>query len=1015
MSLPSMFAICAPREDVLKGAIAESDFAADLAQVLKGEAPEEYINPVKFFANTHPTRGLRNLLLNVCHRLSGSAEQVASIFRLDTNYGGGKTHSLIALAHAARGMSGVPNVGEFINPALLPTAGVRIAAFDGENADPANGRPLADGLRAYTPWGEIAYALGEHAGYELIRKSDETGVAPGSETIKELFGTAPTLILIDELSVYLRKLGGADRKRAGGQLTAFMTSLFKAVESSPHAALVYTLAIGKDKKAVDAYSAENLEIAEIMEEVESVSARKAALLDPTEEDETVKVLRRRLFASIDDVQAARIIDQYRQLWTTHKEHLPLGGSMDTRLEAFKAGYPLHPELIETLKEKTSTLGTFQRVRGMLRILARVVGQLWRDQPQDAFAVHLHHIHPGHGPIRQEIVTKLGQSIYVPALGADIAAVDGNQLSLAQEFDRDVYGGLAPYGSYVARTIFLHTLAFHENLKGLTSHELRLSILSPGTDISFIDDAVRRFIQSSAYLDDRPNAPLRFLAEANLTQMIRRQEKNVDRGQLRADLNDRIRSIFSGDTFKAVPFPSIPNDLPDESGERPLLAIINYDADDVAGESVTLPPLVRELFHKKSSHGDKRINLNNLVFVVVDAAKKEDMKNAMARRMALDILRHPEKIKDLAEHQQERLRELYRKSEQELAVSIQQAYRHLFYPTRSRVDGADVDLGHTVISVDNASADPGAGQNQVRRELRGINKLRLTGDTPDSPVYIRSKTPLRNGSMTTAALREEYRRDPSLAMLLGDQVFVRGILQGIEQGEFVYRSGELVCGQGDPYPSIKIDEQSFVLTSAYAREHDIWPPKPPEPKPEIPKKPIDEPPSGEGDDNVVPDNPGDGIDKPIKPTSPPDTTIRVEDVLKAALSRVWETARGRKYQRIVSIRLKIFEATDGFKLLGLINAIPKADKTVSIQGDYATANGSELSFEFQGSPQDAQPVKDFLDPQLRAATEKSVDLTFDVTFEDGLSLSGDEPEKLADRLTKFGTGAVFVEAVAQGAA
>jgi hypothetical protein len=127
--------------------------------------------------------------------------------------------------------------------------------------------------------------------------------------------------------------------------------------------------------------------------------------------------------------------------------------------------------------------------------------------------------------------------------------------------------------------------------------------------------------------------------------------------LRADLNDRIRSIISGDTFKAVPFPSIPNDLPDESGDRPLLAIVNYDADDVTGENVALPPLVRELFHKKSSHGDKRINLNNLVFVVVDAPIKRHEK-AMAR-YALEILRHP-KAQRTGRASQERS-ELYRKS------------------------------------------------------------------------------------------------------------------------------------------------------------------------------------------------------------------------------------------------------------------------------------------------------------------------------------------------------------------
>ena len=140
MTLPTLFEICSPRPDVRDGRIAESDFAADLAQVLRGDAPEEYRDPVKFFANTHPTRGLKELLQSVCLRLQGSGDQVASIFRLDTNYGGGKTHSLIALTHVVSGMQGVQNTSEFVDPALIPVGRIRIAAFDGENADPVNGR-----------------------------------------------------------------------------------------------------------------------------------------------------------------------------------------------------------------------------------------------------------------------------------------------------------------------------------------------------------------------------------------------------------------------------------------------------------------------------------------------------------------------------------------------------------------------------------------------------------------------------------------------------------------------------------------------------------------------------------------------------------------------------------------------------------------------------------------------------------------------------------------------------------
>lgn len=238
----NVFDICTPRPDVLTGSIRESDFAADLAQVLRGQAPTEYQDPASFFANTHPTEGLKRLLENVCRRISGRGDGAASIFRLDTQYGGGKTHALIALSHIARAPKAILNIAEFIDPSLLPADPVRVAAFDGENADPVNGRAMGDGVRAYTPWGELAYALGGTAGYEQVRRSDEQRRAPGAETIRDLFGGEPAVILLDELSIYLRKVRGRDEE---DQLTPFLTALFKAVESAPGVVLVFTLALGK--------------------------------------------------------------------------------------------------------------------------------------------------------------------------------------------------------------------------------------------------------------------------------------------------------------------------------------------------------------------------------------------------------------------------------------------------------------------------------------------------------------------------------------------------------------------------------------------------------------------------------------------------------------------------------------------------------------------------------------------------------------------------------------------------
>lgn len=171
MTTLTVFDLCTPRRDVLAGISSDADFAADLSHVIKDQGPDEYIKPHLFFANTYPTRGLKSLLQNVCARLSGVSGSVSAIFRLDTSFGGGKTHGLIALVHAARGMRGVNNSAEFINPELLPQEEVRVAAFDGENADPANGRRMGEDVLAYTPWGEIAYALAGREGYERVRRS----------------------------------------------------------------------------------------------------------------------------------------------------------------------------------------------------------------------------------------------------------------------------------------------------------------------------------------------------------------------------------------------------------------------------------------------------------------------------------------------------------------------------------------------------------------------------------------------------------------------------------------------------------------------------------------------------------------------------------------------------------------------------------------------------------------------------------------------------------------------------
>ena len=198
-------------------------------------------------------------------------------------------------------------------------------------------------------------------------------------------------------------------------------------------------------------------------------------------------------------------------------------------------------------------------------------------------------------------------------------------------------------------------------------------MGPTTDVSFIDEARKKFIAESAYLDDRPGAPMRFLAEAILVQIIRREERHVDAAEARAQLNDRIREIFGGRTFETVSFPGGPFDVPDEVGDgRAKLVVLAYDAVTIGSSVEEVPELIERIFARKGSEGSAlRALRNSLVFVVADDDRKEEMRRKTHHRLALRELKKPDRLIDLAEHQQNRVREMEARSEQELAISIQQ--------------------------------------------------------------------------------------------------------------------------------------------------------------------------------------------------------------------------------------------------------------------------------------------------------------------------------------------------------
>jgi hypothetical protein len=433
--------------------------------------------------------------------------------------------------------------------------------------------------------------------------------------------------------------------------------------------------------------------------------------------------------------------------------------------------------------------------------------------------------------------------------------------------------------------------------------------------------------------------------------------------------------------------------------RPRLAVIAYDGLSVGATVDAIPELITRIFERKGSDGVGLRSLrNHLVFVVADETRIEDMRKKVVRRLALVELVKPDRIAELADHQQRKVRELEQKSEMEVATAIQQCYRHVFYPSRQRLPGSPVDLAHAAVDIHSASERPGSGQQQVVRTLResANQKLRLSEDPPESPGYIRDRTPLKKGQISTASLRDEFRKDPALSIHAHDSVLIRAITQGIQQGDYVYRRGDLLCGPGDPMASIIIDEQSFVFTMQFAKEKSIWPRPAPSMKPDQLKE--------EPDPRHV--------DPPPPPPPPPAGAITAEGVLKAALTELWEKARKAKFAQVQVLSVRLFDATDAFRMLGSVNAEKSCTKQVKLSGGYVTQEAGEMQLEFTGAPSDAMPVKDFLVPQLNAARERDVQATFILTFNPGLPLAGDAAEKLGERLAKFASGAAYVSATAE---
>jgi len=419
--LPSVFKTCIPREEILAGELAPELFAAKLRLVVEGKAPRVYQDPQEFFANTFATEGLKTLISEVFGRLTG-ASVGSPIIRLETSFGGGKTHDEIALWHIAKNGRDISGLDRFADVNLIPHRPIQATAIACQDLDPVNGVYHEDtGITTYTLWGEIAYQIGGVEGYSLLKGSDEQRVSPGTVVLEKILQGQPTVVILDEIARYLRAakatiVGNSD---LAGQVVAFLFSLMDLAAACNNLVFVYTLA-----SSSDSFGEETTEIREAI----SATSRQERILKPSTDIEIYNIVKQRIFSSIQPGAAANAAREYLQSYKASRINLPDGCKDARYAESIEQSYPFHPELFNLLTKKIASIPNFQRTRGALRLFAKLIGYLWQSYNSSPVTSHqltnwIPLIHPHHIPvgIEEEITSDLTSRLERPLMRITIQA------------------------------------------------------------------------------------------------------------------------------------------------------------------------------------------------------------------------------------------------------------------------------------------------------------------------------------------------------------------------------------------------------------------------------------------------------------------------------------------------------------------------------------------------------------------------------------------------------------------
>ncbi|WP_083847075.1 DUF499 domain-containing protein [Rhodococcus sp. P14] len=769
--------VLSPRRDVLAGELTESRFAAGLEDVVAGRAADTYADPSTFFERTHPSDGLRTLLNQALGRLFGTRPDAASVLRLETAFGGGKTHNLIALYHAAH--SGIPAdlVPSFMDPAILEGgAPPTVAAFVGTTVG-ATTFPKIAGVAANTPWGYLALQIAGTAGYEVVRQDDERLSAPGSDQLKRVFGDQPVLILIDEIARYLSAAGA---RRVGDstlakQTVSFLMALLEAADSSERVVVVITTA-----GETDAFAGDTEVVTAALKEVSSLLARKELVLRASGEADLPRILARRLFETDAATlpERATVARKYADAAdAAHSSGLDLPTDMLGAgfAKEIEATYPFHPELIAVLDKRLSTIPNFQRTRGALRLLARAVRRIW-ESSQELDLIHLHHIDLSDQMLAEELSSRIDRPLYEPVIRADIAQQLGGTPSHADEVDARMG---TPYGRRLATAAYLFSLT--RDVPGVAASVLYGAVFEPGDDPNLIVKALDSLENTCWYLHSDLRG-YRFSTEASLVRLIQETEEKVSGGKVRERATKILSEQYKDSALK-VRRAWEDAKVPDNSEDAYLIVYHWDDFGDAKGvdPSAGAPQKVVETYEKAPSGGVREFR-NRLIFLAPNADGHEAMLKAVRRLLALEHLRAtPELLASLGD---DKRADVARQSSEALGLARVAVCNHvnvMYVPSK---DGLEIVVLTTITS---ASLLPNQ-TDAVLTSLDAMDKTLTAGSKPLDPAWVRSKLGAQfDNPQPTMELARAFARRPDLKLVLDRQQLVNLLLAGVRNGVWEYQA------------------------------------------------------------------------------------------------------------------------------------------------------------------------------------------------------------------------------------